>query len=219
MNFNKLKQVVRKTAKRVPYISMLLSAAAILIHIYYSLRPYLIYTRTDVIGGDFWRLVSCHWVHLNADHLLWSSMTFLLLGSTCEILDRGKFVMTVSLSAIFIPIVIWIVMPHLAVYGGLSGLDCALYSLLVALVIKHEWHNQNWTWIIFYGIMLVLLPAKVIYELISGLTIFVNSSHTSMVPVPLAHLVGGIVGFVVGMDKLRVRKMTYPAASNGVSIG
>ncbi|MBT8367642.1 MAG: hypothetical protein KJP23_23355, partial [Deltaproteobacteria bacterium] len=48
---------------------------------------------------------------------------------------------------------------------------------------------------------LVLLPAKIIYEMTSGLTIFVNNIHTNMVPVPLSHLVGGLVGFGVGMKR------------------
>jgi hypothetical protein len=47
--------------------------------------------------------------------------------------------------------------------------------------------------------MLVLLPAKIIYEMTSGFTIFVNNFQTNMVPVPLSHLVGGVVGLVVGI--------------------
>ena len=47
--------------------------------------------------------------------------------------------------------------------------------------------------------MLVLLPAKIIYEMTSGVTIFVNNLHANMIPVPLSHLVGGVVGLVVGI--------------------
>ena len=90
-------------------------------------------------------------------------------------------------------------MPHLKVYGGLSGLDCALYSLLIVLIIRREWSTQNWRWIIFYTIMLVLLPAKIVYEMTSGLTVFVNNLQANMVPVPLSHLVGGVVGLAVGI--------------------
>jgi rhomboid family GlyGly-CTERM serine protease len=204
MNLTKIKQKARKAAKRVPYISLLLTAAALLIHYFHPLRPHLLYTRTALAGGELWRLVSCHWVHLNTDHLLWSALTFLVLGSFCEIMDRAKYVMTLGFSAIFIPIAIWIVMPHLAVYGGLSGLDCALYSLLIILFIQRDWHIQNWIWIIIYTLMLVLLPAKIIYEMASGLTIFVNNIHTSMVTVPLSHLVGGVVGVAVGINRASV---------------
>jgi len=194
-----MKSIILNTVRRAPYISLFLTAAALVIHIYHPLRPHLLYTRAALNDGDFWRLVSCHWVHLNLDHLLWSAMTFFLLGSICEIMDRSRYVMSIGISAIFIPIAIWIIMPNLNVYGGLSGLDCSLYSLLIALFIKREWHTRNWIWCIFYMLMLVLLPAKIIYEMTSGLTIFVNNTHSNMVPVPLSHLVGGVVGSGIGM--------------------
>jgi rhomboid family GlyGly-CTERM serine protease len=185
--------------KRAPYISLILTTMALLIHYYHPMRPHLLYSRTALAQGDFWRLISCHWVHLNPDHLLWSAMTFFILGSFCEIMDRAKYIITVGISALFIPMAIWFILPHLKVYGGLSGLDCALYSLLIVLFIKREWRIQKWSWIIFYTIMLVLLPAKIIYEMTSGFTIFVNNFQTNMVPVPLSHLVGGVVGLVVGI--------------------
>ena len=185
--------------KRVPYVSLALTALALLIHYHHPLRPHLLYTRTALAHGDFWRLISCHWVHLNTDHLLWSAMTFFVLGSFCEIINRAKYLATVGISAIFIPPAIWFVMPHLKVYGGLSGLDCALYSLLIVLFIRREWSAQKWRWIIFYTIMLVMLPAKIIYEMTSGLTIFVSNLQAGMVPVPLSHLVGGVVGLAVGI--------------------
>jgi rhomboid family GlyGly-CTERM serine protease len=211
MHLANLKRMTLKTAKRTPYVTLLLTAAAMLIHIFYSSRPHLIYTRLAVNDGEWWRLISCHWVHLNADHLLWSSVTFLLLGSICEIMDRNRYLTTLFVSAIFIPAGIWVFMPHLCVYGGLSGLDCALYSLSVVLFIKREWQSRNWAWIIFYTTMLVLLPAKVLYEMISGLTIFVNNSHTGMVTVPLAHLAGGLVGSVAGLIKSGVdRSIFFP---------
>ena len=191
--------------KRMPYISLLLTAAALIIHIFHSLRPQLVYTRTALAEGNLWRLISCHWVHLNTDHLLWSALTFWVLASICEIMDRPKMVLTVGISAFFIPCAIWIAMPGLEVYGGLSGLDCALYSLLVVLFLKRERGAQNWIWFGFFAIMLVLLPAKVIYEMSTGLTIFVNNRHTDMVPVPLSHLIGGVAGFAVGIVRVQAR--------------
>ena len=186
--------------KRIPYVSLALSAVALLIHIYHPLRPHLLYTRTALAEGDFWRLASCHWVHLNTEHLFWSTLTFLVLGSLCELMDREKFVKAIGISSILIPSTIWLVLPHLEVYGGLSGLDCALYSLLIVLFIQREGRPRHWIWNIFYIIMLLLLPVKIIYEMTSGLTFFVNNIHTNMVPVPLAHLVGGVVGCAAGRD-------------------
>ena len=184
----------------MPFVSMLLTAAALVIHYFHSLRPRLLYMRSAVHDGDYWRILSCHWVHLNTEHLLWSAMTFLVLGSFCEIMDRKKYMISIVISAIMIPIVIWFAMPSLNNYGGLSDLDCSLYALLAVLFIKLEWRVRNWVWVIIYTILLGFLPAKIIFEMVSGSTIFVDNTHSNMVPVPLSHLVGGLVGTAAGIS-------------------
>jgi rhomboid family GlyGly-CTERM serine protease len=183
----------------MPWVSILLTAAALVIHYFHSLRPQLLYTRTALKEAEFWRIVSCHWVHLNTDHLLWSAMTFLVLGSLCEIMDRKKYLISIGVSAVLIPIAIWFAMPNLKNYGGLSGLDCCLYALLGALFIKREWRIRNWIWVAIYTTLLGLLLAKIVYETATGLTIFVDNTHTNMTPVPLSHLVGGLVGIAAGV--------------------
>lgn len=193
-----IKRLTQEAASRIPWISLLLTAAAFIIHYIPPLRPQLLYTRTALNGWDFWRIISCHWVHLNTDHLLWSALTFLVLGSFCETMNRKIFMLSIGISAVLIPIGIRFTMPDLKIYGGLSGLDCSLYALLGVTFIKREWRVRNWIWIVIYTILLCLLLAKIIYELISGLTIFVDNTQTNIVPVPLSHLIGGLVGLAAG---------------------
>jgi hypothetical protein len=94
---------------------------------------------------------------------------------------------------------IWWGMPDLVVYGGLSGLDCALYALLMVLLIKREIRSRSRIWVALFSLLLVGLIAKITYETVTGLTIFVSNTHSGMVPVPLAHLVGGVVGTGIGL--------------------
>ena len=138
-------------------------------------------------------------MHLSTDHLFWSAATFLVLGSLCEIMDPKRYYAAVALSAVSIPIVIRWGMPDLMIYGGLSGLDCALYSLLMGLFIRREIRSRSWFWVALFSLLLGGLVAKIIYETTSGLTIFVGNTHTNMVPVPLAHLAGGCVGFFIAI--------------------
>ncbi len=146
-----MKSTLQYIAKRFPFVTLFLTVAALVVHLFHPIRPHLLYTRADLLNGEFWRLGACRWVHLNTDHFLWSALTFLLLGSICEIIHRKRFSATIGLSAIFIPAVIWVGMPHLPVYGGLSGLDCALYSLLIVLIMRLENPSKNrfWTFFLF----------------------------------------------------------------------
>jgi len=197
--YNKPFQIVGKAVRRMPRVSLLLTAAAAIIHLSYNLRIQLLYDRSALVHLELWRLIACHWVHLSTDHLFWSATTFLVLGSLCEIMDPKRYYAAVGISVISTPIAIWWGMPDLIIYGGLSGLDCALYSLLMVLFIKREIRSRSWIWVAVFSILLGGLVAKIIYETVTGLTIFVANTHANMVPVPLAHLVGGFVGFFVGI--------------------
>jgi len=197
----KLRSVISMAARCTPRASLSLTLAAGLIHLFYSLRIELLYDRSGLIHHELWRLLTCHWVHLSGDHLFWSATTFLALGSLCELMDKKKYYATVGISALGIPIAIWWGMPDLMIYGGLSGLDCALWALLMVLLIKREIRSRNRIWVAFFSLLLVGLIAKITYETVSGMTIFVSNNHTGMVPVPLAHLVGGITGTAIGMMK------------------
>jgi rhomboid family GlyGly-CTERM serine protease len=192
-------QIVGKAVRRIPCVSLLLTVAAVIIHFSYSLRIHLLYDQSALGHYELWRLITCHWVHLSTDHLFWSAATFFVLGSVCEIMNPKKYYAVVGISAIAIPIIIWWGLPDLMIYGGLSGLDCALYSLLMVLFIEREIRCRCWIWVAFFALLLGGLVAKIIYETATGLTIFVGNTHTNMVPVPLAHLVGGCVGFFVGI--------------------
>lgn len=105
------------------------------------------------------------------------------------------------IAVLLIPATIWWGLPGLNVYGGLSGLYCALYALLFTLLIKRERRSGSRVWAAFYAVGLMALLAKVIYETTTGQTIFVANTHSGMVPVPLSHLAGGFVGFIVGIRK------------------
>ena len=207
---NKPFQIVGNAVRRIPCVSLLLTLAAVVIHLSYGLRIQLLYDRSAQFPQELWRLITCHWVHLSTDHLFWSATTFLVLGSLCEIMDPKRYYATVGISAIAIATVIWWGMPGLMIYGGLSGLDCALYSLLMVLFIKRELQSRSWIWVALFSLLLGGLVAKIIYETATGLTIFVGNTHSNMVPVPLAHLAGGCVGFFVGI---------FGVKSGSVSIG
>lgn len=198
---------ILKIVRRLPYASLFLTLLAVLIHLCHGLRMDLLYERNALAGMEIWRLVSCHWVHLNGDHLFWSTATFLFLGSICEVLDKQKTYATLGIAVALIPICLWWGQPDLMVYGGLSGLDCALYALFFALLLKREWASGNRGWSAFYMLGLIALLAKVTYEGVTGHTVFVANTHSGMVPVPLSHLVGGVVGIVVGFDERVARAL------------
>jgi hypothetical protein len=79
----------------------------------------------------------------------------------------------------------------------------------MVLLIKCEIRSRSQVWVAFFSLLLVGLIVKITYEIVTGLTIYVSNAHSNMVPVPLAHLVGGVVGFSAGI--LRIKSAKAPA--------
>lgn len=189
-------------ARRLPCASLLLSAAAVLVFVLPPATTWLQYDRLAIAAGEIWRLVSSHWTHVSGDHLFWDVLTFLVLGTLCERMSRMRFCACVLGSAILIPVALWITIPQLETYRGLSGIDSALYVLLAVTLLKDEVHGQRWGWVMALSGVLLLFIGKVGYEIATGGTIFVDSRASEMVPVPLAHCIGATVGMIVGLMRI-----------------
>ncbi len=190
------------TASRLPYASLFLAAAAVVVHVLPSAAStQLQYDRQAIAAGELWRVLSGHWTHVSGDHLVWSVLTFVVLGTLCERSSRVRFYACVAGAAVLIPAVLWMTLPHLATFRGLSGIDSALFALLAVTLLKGEIHARRWSWGTALSTVSFAFIAKVTYEVVTGGTIFVDSSTAHMLPVPLAHCVGAAVGMVVALTE------------------
>lgn len=153
--------------------------------------------------SDLWRFVTSHWVHWSVEHLVWSGGAFLVLGIVCEQRSRCRFFATALAAAVAIPVALRMFQPDLLYYGGLSGIDSALFGLICAQDLRTHVRNRSWKMIALPIALLTGFLAKIAYEFFTGAALFV--SHTDiMVPVPLAHLVGAAVGILIGLDLHRI---------------
>ena len=85
--------------------------------------------------------------------------------------------------------------------AGMTFTHRTAIALLMVLLIKREIRSHGRLWVACFSLLMVGLIAKITYETFTGLTIFVGNNHSGMVPVPLAHLVGGLVGTGIGLLK------------------
>lgn len=203
---------VAQAARRLPGASLLLFALAGAAFLIPSLAERLEFNRLAIVCGELWRIVTCHWIHGSTDHFFWDAITFLLLAAQCEWYSRSRFLITVVGSALFIPVVLWVVMPEIQLYRGLSGIDSALYILLSILFIRHGWGSKKMRWLMV-SIMGCSFLFKISYEFVTGTTLFVDSVRSQMLPVPFVHLLGAGVGFLGGMIQIKRRWIRTVKAS------
>jgi rhomboid family GlyGly-CTERM serine protease len=168
----------------------------------------LAYSRDAIAAGELWRLVTGHWVHWSLDLLIWDLGAFVLLGVLCEVRSPRRFLACTAGAAITIPVVMWLTLPQLEAYGGLSGIDSALFALLATDLLGRDLRGQRGArWI---GLALVLsFAAKIGFEALTGSAVFAELPG-AIEPVPIAHLAGALLG--VGVALLGRGPRSLPAS-------
>ena len=169
----------------------LLAVAALLLP---SLTGALEFSRASLADGECWRLLTGHLTHWNFDHFMWDLVMFAALGAICERRGRGRYAACLLAAALAIPLCVYALMPEMATYRGLSGLDSALFAMLAVLMLREKWAERDWTGTTIVAILLLGFAAKVGYEFVTLQTVFVDSAAADFIPLPLAHIVGAAVG-------------------------
>ena len=177
-----------------------------------ALAQSLLLQRDAVLAGQGWRALTCHWVHVSASHFAWDALTFAALGVACARRDLRRFVATVALAAPAISATVLLTHPELSFYGGLSGIDSALFGLLAATMLQGALSRRDRTRTAIAAILTVAFVAKTGYELTTAGTLFVAETTTARA-VPIAHVAGFAVGVLVSARRPARRRRPSGAAA------
>lgn len=184
-----------------PYLTLTLSAAVLALT-FWPGGELLQWDRSAILArGEVWRVFSGHMAHWTPGHLLWDLLAFAALGAAVERIGRGLLACTLILSSLAVSLPL-LFDPELAFYRGLSGVDSALFALLLVLHGFYRRQTSSRAW----GLPLVLLAlflGKSAYEFATGETLFVAPSGT-FTPSPEAHLLGAATGALAGFCRLRI---------------
>lgn len=151
------------------------------------------------------RLVTCHGSHFGTNHLFWDAATLAVLGAVAERMSRRRMVVTLLVSSLAISLAVWVGRPELAAYRGLSGVDSALFGLVLVSVGRELMRRGQWAAMSAVVLGAVGFVGKTGFELATGQTLFVAGS-AEFVGVPLAHVVGFVVGAAVAMKGVEWRR-------------
>lgn len=165
------------------------------------------FDRRVAANGFWWPILSSHFVHWNHEHLFWDLSVFVVLGAICECRDRWRYVVTLFAAGLLIPLSVWALIPEMETYRGLSGLDTALFALLAVSTVQEQWRERRWVWVLAIGGLLAALVGKIGFEFLTGGTLFVDAGAANFQPVPLAHVIGALVGSIAASShfgKMRI---------------
>jgi len=169
------------------------------------------YDRGRIAAGQAWRLVTCHWTHWSWNQTLLDLVGFAIPLALCLRASRARTCWALGVSSVAIPLALWVGLPEMVRYRGLSGLDSALFVLLGLLLLRRPAirGDRRIAWAV--GLALGGFAAKVGFEVVSGTTAFADDA--TFVPVPLAHIAGAVCGALAAIgEKLPLRSVVRPAS-------
>ena len=159
------------------------------------------YDRAALAHGEWWRLISAHFVHLGPRHTLLNAaaagILVLLFG---EALSARSWPVVLAASLVAVDAGLWFFSPNIQWYAGASGvLHGVIAAGGLALANLRDWRG---------GVLLALLTSKLIFEqYTSG-----DLGFAGGLPVVLdAHLYGalggaaGLLGWRIAARQLLVR--------------
>lgn len=175
----------------LPWRSILLVVVAIAAYAVFGAAPGAwVFDRAEVAQGEWWRLLSGHWVHSDTAHAAWDIAALLIIGAIFESRLRWRLPVILIFVTVGVDTWLWWGDPDLRYYCGLSGILNGL--LIVGLV--YLWRDTRHPVALLTGIAAVL---KIALEITSGQSLITQTAWPS---VPSAHAAGILSGlvFVIG---------------------
>jgi rhomboid family GlyGly-CTERM serine protease len=147
-----------------------------------------VFDRAAIAQGEWWRLVTGHWVHSDLTHAGWDITALLLLGTLFEARLQWRLPVALLIGTVGVDAWLWWGDPTLRYYCGLSGI---LNSLLIVGLLQH-WRDLRHPLILLTGIAAAV---KILVEINAGQALLVQTAWPS---VPTVHAAGFLCGLVLG---------------------
>jgi rhomboid family GlyGly-CTERM serine protease len=182
---------------RFPWLTLVGASFAISIAFVPTLGAALQFDRAAIVHGQFWRLVTGHFAHWSFEHLTWSAIAFLVCDALAEAHSRWQWITTVAASALAISIGLVGLAPGLAYYRGLSGIDSALFVSVLVTLGRNARRARSVLALTIVCAASLGVAGKIIFELATGRDLFLQGDADVAIVMPLAHVIGAVVGGIV----------------------
>jgi rhomboid family GlyGly-CTERM serine protease len=171
-----------------PWRTLMLTGVALALYLWAGAAPEAwVYDRIAIAQGEWWRLISGHWVHSDLEHAVWDIGALLVLGLLFERHLKQTLFSVLVLGALGVDLWLWYLDPSLHYYCGLSGI---LNGLLAMGLVQWWWRERHpLVWMTGLGAVL-----KVVWETTADGALLTSTAWPSL---PEVHGVGFICGLLL----------------------
>ncbi|MET0106487.1 MAG: rhombosortase [Sedimenticola sp.] len=190
----------------LPWRTLGLTGLTLALYLLLGPAPHaLVLDREAIAAGEWWRLITGHWVHGDPQHLLLDTAGLFILSLLFErrpVWIYGAFLVAAMLLQDLM-LLRWL--PWIETYCGLSGLLNALLAGGMLLL----WRDSGDR---LYLLVLTAAAGKIAVEISLGQALF---SDTLWPPLPEAHAFGLISGALLSIPLLNGRLSRKPRQFSG----
>ena len=149
------------------------------------------WSRAEIANGEYWRLITGHWVHIDINHLILNLGGLFLTGLLfTRQPPLSQWIAYLALSPLFISVGLLLLLPDLLWYRGFSG---TLHGLLVFTAIVNIRSEKVWALTV-----LLFIVGKVTLEALGG-SVTERGLLISAPVIVEAHSLGAISGLMMGL--------------------
>lgn len=181
---------------------------ALLVALLPAAQGLLLYDRTAIGHGEWWRLWTGHWIHFSASHLAWNLLVLVAAGTWLERLRPGWLLRYTLLAAPLTSLGFLLLAPRMHTYGGLSGLAAGVVTLLALVQLACD-REARARWVA----VLLLVALKAVLETGHNQALFSNLSDVGVQPSALAHAAGAGLALAFFLSPRRAFSLPLGTAS------
>ncbi|MFP5441193.1 MAG: rhombosortase [Gammaproteobacteria bacterium] len=154
------------------------------------LRDLLRFDRAAIGAGEWWRLLSCHFVHLGAGHLWLDTLGLaLLLLFFRDVFSPRDWAITVLAGVVAVGVALWLRDPQLSRYVGISGV---LHTMLFAGLLLSFRYNP-----VINGVVFAAMAGRLWTEQQPGYDVYYLADSIGGAVMVNAHLYGALASLPV----------------------
>jgi len=178
--------------RRGPWLTLTLTALAVGV----GAQRVFELDRSAVLLGEWWRIVTCHLVHYSSAHAFGDIAAFAVWAAIVEAISRRLLLAVLGTAALVVGLGVLLLCPAVGHYGGLSAIDVALATTLLAVLATSTRFRRipgARLWIVLIALAHV---SKAVYEIALGTAILAPDLGKGVALLPAAHLLGAAAGIL-----------------------